>query len=81
VLIWIAPHQRCARWTCPLKSASVGSPTRGILAQSLDGNHDLIIVGSHGPQSRSVFGRDDLTLQVLTGADRPVLVIPSDDLS
>jgi sulfate/thiosulfate transport system ATP-binding protein len=58
-----------------------GTPARGILAESLDGNHDLIVVGSHGPQSRSVFGRDDVTLQVLTGADRPVLVIPSDDLS
>ena len=57
------------------------TPARGILAESLDGNHDLIVVGSHGPQSRSVFGRDDVTLQVLTGADRPVLVIPSDDLS
>ena len=58
-----------------------GTPARGILAESLDGNHDLIVVGSHGPQSRSVFGRDDVTLQVLAGADRPVLVIPSDDLS
>jgi nucleotide-binding universal stress UspA family protein len=56
-------------------------PAKGILAEALDGNHDLIVVGRHGPQSRSVFGRDDVTLQVLTGANRPVLIIPSDDLS
>ena len=54
------------------------TPARGILSESREGDHDLIVIGSHGPQSRSVFGRDDVALQVLVGADRPVLVIPDE---
>jgi ABC-type Fe3+/spermidine/putrescine transport system ATPase subunit/nucleotide-binding universal stress UspA family protein len=55
------------------------TPAKGILAESREGDHDLIVVGSHGPQSRSIFGRDDVTLQVLIGADRPVLVVPAEE--
>jgi nucleotide-binding universal stress UspA family protein len=54
-----------------------GAPAQGILEASREGDYDVIVVGSHGPQSRSLFGRDDVTLQVLRGADRPVLVVPS----
>lgn len=50
----------------------------GILATAREGDYDLIVVGSHGPQSRSIFGLDDVTLQVLAGADRPVLVVPDE---
>ena len=52
------------------------SPVEGILAEAREGDHDLVIVGGHGPRSRSFFGRDDITLQVLSGTDRSVLVIP-----
>jgi len=50
----------------------------GILAEARVGNHDLIVVGSHGPHKRGFFGRDDVTLQVLVSADRPVLVVPTE---
>ncbi|HUE80865.1 MAG TPA: ATP-binding cassette domain-containing protein [Pyrinomonadaceae bacterium] len=53
------------------------TPARGILAESREGDYDLIVVGRHEAESRSVFGRDDVTLQVLVGADRPVLVVPT----
>jgi nucleotide-binding universal stress UspA family protein len=41
--------------------------------------HDLIVIGGHGPQSRSVFGRDDITVQVLNRTPCPVLVVPAED--
>ena len=56
------------------------TPARGILAASREGDYDLIVLGHHGPQSDSVFGRDDITLQVLVGADRPVLIVPAEDV-
>lgn len=54
------------------------TPARGILAASREGDYDLIVIGNHGPQSLSIFGRDDVMLQVLVGADRPVLVVPEE---
>src|SRR5215211_5699388 len=54
------------------------SPTEGILAESEAGDHDLIVIGSHGPRVRRRFGLNDVTLGVLDGADRPVLVVPTD---
>ncbi len=62
-----------------VRMVNARTPAKGILAESRTGDHDLIVVGSHGPQSRSFFGRDDVTLQVLVGADRPVLVVPSEE--
>ncbi|HBY92779.1 MAG TPA: hypothetical protein DEP84_02260, partial [Chloroflexi bacterium] len=60
-------------WVRPSMTAA-----EGILAVARDGDYDLIVMGSHGPQSRSIFGLDDVTLQVLAGADRPVLVVPDE---
>jgi sulfate/thiosulfate transport system ATP-binding protein len=54
------------------------SPTEGILAESEAGDHDMIVIGSHGPRLRRRFGLDDVMLQVLDAADRPVLVVPTD---
>jgi nucleotide-binding universal stress UspA family protein len=54
------------------------TPLEGILAEAREGEHDLVVIGSHGPRLRSVLGRDDVTNQVLTASDRPVLVIPAD---
>jgi sulfate transport system ATP-binding protein len=56
------------------------SPTEGILAESKAGNHDIIVIGSHGPRIRRRFGLNDVMLQVLDGADRPVLVVPTHKL-
>jgi nucleotide-binding universal stress UspA family protein len=51
------------------------TPTEGILREAAE--HDLIVVGGHGPTSRSIFGTDDVTLQVLTRTDRLLLVVPA----
>lgn len=48
----------------------------GIIRESQ--RHDLAVIGGHGPQARSVFGRDDVTLQVLAGVHCPVLVVPAE---
>ncbi len=54
-------------------------PVEGILHEAQKGNHDLIVVGSHGPQSRSAFGSDDITLQTVAGATCSVLVVPAEE--
>ena len=54
-------------------------PVEGILAEAREGNYDLIVVGSHGPQSRFAFSADDVTSQVIAGADRSVLVVPPEN--
>ena len=51
---------------------------KGILNESREGDYDLIVVGSHGPHSRTFFGREDVTLELLVAADRPVLVVPTE---
>jgi sulfate transport system ATP-binding protein len=54
------------------------SPLEGILLEARQGDYDLIVIGVHGPRSRSVIARDDVALQVLNSANRPVLVVPED---
>ena len=58
------------------------TPLAGILEEAEQGDHDLIVIGSHGPRSRSrrLFALNDVTLQVVSTADRPVLVVPSDSM-
>jgi sulfate transport system ATP-binding protein len=53
-----------------------GQPIEEILRQGKE--HDLVVIGGHGPQSRSVFGPDNVTIQVLNRARKPVLVIPAE---
>ena len=53
-------------------------PAVGILAEAEEGDYDLIVMGSHGPRLRKLFKLDDVTLQVLAEADRPVLVVPAE---
>ena len=50
----------------------------GILLEARQGDYDLVVIGSHGPRSRSVTARDDVTIQILDSANRPVLVVPED---
>jgi sulfate transport system ATP-binding protein len=54
------------------------SPAAGIMAEAEAGDYDLIVMGSHGPRLRKLFKLDDVTLQVLAEADRPVLVVPAE---
>jgi nucleotide-binding universal stress UspA family protein len=53
-------------------------PAAGILAEAEEGDYDLIVMGSHGPRLRKLFKLDDVTLQVLAEANRPVLVVPAE---
>jgi nucleotide-binding universal stress UspA family protein len=52
------------------------APAAGILAAARKDNQDLVVIGSHGPHGRRLFGLNDVTLEVLSRADRPVLVVP-----
>jgi nucleotide-binding universal stress UspA family protein len=52
------------------------SPSAGILEQARSGNYDLIVLGSHGPRSRLLFGASDITMGVIAAIDRHVLVVP-----
>jgi sulfate transport system ATP-binding protein len=54
------------------------SPAAGIMAEAEAGDYDLIVMGSHGPRLKKLFKLDDVTLQVLAEADRPVLVVPAE---
>ena len=56
------------------------TPVEGILGEARESEQDLIVIGGHGTRGRSIFGRDDATLQVLNAADRPVLVVPVQEL-
>jgi nucleotide-binding universal stress UspA family protein len=59
---------------------SASTPLAGILAEAREGDHDLIVIGAHGPRTRIRFKLNDVMLEVLLAADRHVLVIPSDKL-
>jgi len=50
----------------------------GIIAEAREADIDLIVIGAHGPRSRSRFRLNDVMLQVLSTADRHVLVVPAD---
>jgi nucleotide-binding universal stress UspA family protein len=54
------------------------SPLEGILLEAREGNYDLVVIGVHGPRSRSMIARDDIALQILNSASRPILVVPED---
>ncbi|RPJ60001.1 MAG: ATP-binding cassette domain-containing protein [Acidobacteria bacterium] len=53
-------------------------PEEGILNQAREGRFDLIVIGSHGPETRSLFGLDDVTRRVVSAASQPVLVVPGE---
>jgi sulfate transport system ATP-binding protein len=48
----------------------------GILTEAREGNHDLIVIGAHGPRTRIRF--NDVMLQVLATVDQHVMVVPPD---
>jgi nucleotide-binding universal stress UspA family protein len=54
------------------------TPVAGIMSEAREGDHDLIVIGAHGPRSRTRFKLNDVMLQVLSTADRHVLVVPAD---
>jgi sulfate/thiosulfate transport system ATP-binding protein len=57
---------------------SAPTPVGGIMAEVREGEHDLIVIGAHGPRSRNRFKLNDVMLQVLSIVDRHVLVVPAD---
>jgi nucleotide-binding universal stress UspA family protein len=48
----------------------------GILAEAKAGSHDIIVIGRREPSPLSLFGIDEITRQVLSESDRPVLFVP-----
>src|SRR5262249_35290893 len=59
-----------------LKVRAAPSPSDGILAEADSGRYDLIVLGGHGRRARFLFEPSDVTVEVITRCDRPVLVIP-----
>jgi nucleotide-binding universal stress UspA family protein len=57
---------------------TAASPLEGILLEARQGDYDLVVIGGHGPRGRSVTARDDVTLQILDSAKRPILVVPEE---
>ncbi len=62
------------------RTRAAASPVEGILAEAQAGDYDLIVLGSHGPVARSIFGRDDVALQVAARFERPVLIVPDESV-
>jgi nucleotide-binding universal stress UspA family protein len=60
-----------------IRIVSARTPAEGIVRAAAD--HDVIVLGGHGPTSRSIFAADDVTMQVLLRANRPVLVVPAEE--
>ncbi|MFY9558403.1 MAG: ATP-binding cassette domain-containing protein [Blastocatellia bacterium] len=57
---------------------TAATPIAGIMTEAREGKHDLIVIGAHRPTSRRRFKLNDVMLQVLSTADRHVLVVPAD---
>jgi sulfate transport system ATP-binding protein len=54
------------------------SPARAIVDEARAGDYDLIVLGRRIASPRHSTLQEDVVLQVLLGADRPVLVVPFD---
>jgi nucleotide-binding universal stress UspA family protein len=63
---------------CDVRVRMAGTPVEGILGEAAAGDYDLIVIGFHGPRSHAFYKFNDIMLQVLENADRPVLVVPTD---
>ncbi len=61
-----------------LRFREADSAAPAILEEAHRSESDLIVVGGHLPRSR-FFPGEDVTRQVIRGADRPVLVIPVEE--
>jgi len=61
-----------------VRTREAPTASAGILAEAQDLKSDIIILGAHIRRSRGFFNIADVTAQVLAGADRPVLVVPSE---
>ncbi|HSE98767.1 MAG TPA: universal stress protein, partial [Blastocatellia bacterium] len=63
--------------TSDIRIRNAETPAEGILQEAREGDYDIIVVGEHGPRSRSIFRLSNITSRVVAGSDRPVLVVPS----
>jgi nucleotide-binding universal stress UspA family protein len=59
---------------------AAATPALGIIGEAQTGDYDLIVIGCAGQRSRSFLELNDVMLEVLATADRPVLVVPTDKL-
>ncbi len=46
-----------------------------ILAEASEGDHDIIVVGSHMPRAAARLPAPDLASEILARTDRPVLLV------
>jgi nucleotide-binding universal stress UspA family protein len=63
---------------CEVRVRMAGTPVEGILGEAAAGDYDLIVIGFRGSRSHAFYKFNDIMLQVLEQADRPVLVVPTD---
>jgi nucleotide-binding universal stress UspA family protein len=61
---------------CDYKIVENESPVAGILNEITTGNYDLIIIGAPAPRQPARYLWSDLALQIVTGTERPVLIVP-----
>ena len=61
---------------CDLLIEHSDAPAEGILAASRRREAGMIAMGAHGPRSRSVFVRDDVTMQIVAASEKPILIVP-----
>ncbi|MEN3335038.1 MAG: sulfate/thiosulfate transport system ATP-binding protein, partial [Blastocatellia bacterium] len=73
-----AATMRAMDVACDVRVRMAGTPVEGILGEASAGDYDLIVIGFHGPRSHAFYKFNDIMLQVLEQADRPVLVVPTD---
>jgi ABC-type sugar transport system ATPase subunit/nucleotide-binding universal stress UspA family protein len=65
--------------SCNYKMVENESPVAGILNEITAGDYDLIVIGAPAPRPPDRFLWSDLALQIVTGTERPVLIVPMQD--
>jgi sulfate transport system ATP-binding protein len=80
---WVKTHLDAGLATLrafEVRSRSVLRPARGalagIVAEAREGNYDLIVLGRHAPRPGERSRRSDVTLQILAGTGKSVLIVP-----
>jgi nucleotide-binding universal stress UspA family protein len=55
-------------------------PATGILKEIREGSYDLVVMGRHAPRAKARLPGENVTLRVLNAAQRPVLVVPNEEV-
>jgi nucleotide-binding universal stress UspA family protein len=83
---WVKAHLDAGLATLralEVRSLATLRPARGALAgileEAAEGGYDLIVLGRHAPRPGERARRADVTLQILNGTGKSVLVVPPDE--